>query len=282
MPQLNLESSYGFCVGDSVVLDTELSATDYSFQWANDGGLLPGETQSSLTVSEPGFYYVTVVAFSGCGTVSTMINVEEVVCTDTDSDGVIDADEDINDNGNLEDDDTDGDDIPNYLDDDDDGDGVATSVEINIVLGRNTMHPFVDTDNDTIENYLDNDDDGDGVLTIDEDYNNNGDPTDDDTNNNMIPDYLESSVALNVEHFNAIEFKLFPNPAKGKVNIQFANSSSEVVTVNVLNLQGKLILPAMEVQEQSLSLDISTLESGLYFVTLTTQSISVIQKLVVN
>jgi len=282
LPQLNLESSYGFCVGDSVVLDTELSATDYSFQWANDGGLLPGETQSSLTVSEPGFYYVTVVAFSGCGTVSTMINVEEVVCTDTDSDGVIDADEDINDNGNLEDDDTDGDDIPNYLDDDDDGDGVATSVEINIVLGRNTMHPFVDTDNDTIENYLDNDDDGDGVLTIDEDYNNNGDPTDDDTNNNMIPDYLESSVALNVEHFNAIEFKLFPNPAKGKVNIQFANSSSEVVTVNVLNLQGKLILPAMEVQEQSLSLDISTLESGLYFVTLTTQSISVIQKLVVN
>ncbi|WP_418638481.1 T9SS type A sorting domain-containing protein [Winogradskyella sp.] len=281
-PEIYLESNYSFCTGSTLVLETGLSVFDYYFEWDLNGNTIQGANLPSLTVTEPGEYAVVLYSTDfGCSSITHII-VEEFSCTDTDDDGVIDSDEDINDNGNLDDDDTDGDDIPNYLDDDDDGDGVATNVEINIVLGRNVSHVFVDTDNDLVENYLDDDDDGDGVLTIDEDYNNNGDPTDDDTNNNMIPDYLESSVALNVEHFNAIEFKLFPNPAKGKVNIQFANSSSEVVTVNVLNLQGKLILPAMEVQEQSLSLDISTLESGLYFVTLTTQSISVIQKLVVN
>ena len=217
LPYLDFESDYSFCLGDTLVLDTELSASEYEFQWTHNGNLIPGETQPTLTVSEPGFYYVTVIAFSGCGSVSTMINVEEVVCTDSDDDGVVDSDEDINDNGNLNDDDTDGDDIPNYLDDDDDGDGVDTNAEINIVLGRNATHTFVDTDEDEIENYLDDDDDGDGILTIDEDYNNNGNPTDDDTNNNMIPDYLESSVALSVEDFNVIEFKLFPNPQKAKL-----------------------------------------------------------------
>ena len=282
LPELDIESSYDFCVGDSLILDTELSASDYSFQWATDSGPIPGEIQASLTITQPGLYYVTVIALSGCGTVSTMINVEEVVCTDTDNDGVIDADEDINDNGNLDDDDTDGDDIPNYLDDDDDGDGVATSVEINIVLGRNTMHPFVDTDNDTIENYLDNDDDGDGVLTIDEDYNNNGDPTDDDTNNNTIPDYLESAVALSLNEFEVSTFKIFPNPAKDEVTFQLTSSVFGTGIFNVYNIQGKAILKQLALDENTSTIDISSLESGLYFVELTIGNTATVQKLIVN
>ncbi|REG87257.1 T9SS type A sorting domain-containing protein [Winogradskyella sediminis] len=279
-----LQEHYTMCQGEAIVLDSGANANDYIIQWERNGFALFDETSSTLTVTESDIYGVGLIDInSGCySLIYTTVN--EVTCTDTDEDGVIDSDEDLNDNGDLEDDDTDDDGIPNYLDNDDDGDNVATIDEINIVLGRsnNTIHQFVDTDDDEIENYLDDDDDGDGILTIDEDYDNNGDPTDDDTNNNTIPDYLESSVALSVEHFNTIEFKLFPNPAKGKVNIQFVNSSIEVVTVNVINLQGKLILPEMKLQGQSPSLDISSLESGLYFVTLTTQSISVIQKLVVN
>ena len=44
--------------------------------------------------------------------------------------------------------------------------------------------------------YLDTDDDGDGVLTFKEDYDSNGNPADDDTNANGIPDYLDVTVAL--------------------------------------------------------------------------------------
>ncbi len=48
-----------------------------------------------------------------------------------------------------------------------------------------------DTDEDGIPNYLDTDDDNDGVLTRDEDANNDGDPTNDDSDNDGIPDYLD-------------------------------------------------------------------------------------------
>ncbi|MBU2928947.1 T9SS type A sorting domain-containing protein [Winogradskyella psychrotolerans] len=284
LPFLNIDDSYGFCTGESVTIDTGLNSSNYSFQWATDSGPILGETQASITVTQPGFYNVTVIALSGCGSVTTMINVEEVICADTDEDGVIDSDEDLNDNGDLEDDDTDDDGIPNYLDSDDDGDNVATIDEINIVLGRsnNTIHQFVDTDDDEIENYLDDDDDGDGILTIDEDYNNNGDPTDDDTNSNTIPDYLESSVALSLNEFNVTRFNMFPNPAKENVTIQLASSYFETGSVNIYNIQGKAILKYIKFEENSSILDISSLESGLYFVELTIGNTSTVQKLIVN
>lgn len=48
-----------------------------------------------------------------------------------------------------------------------------------------------DTDGDGTPNYVDSDDDGDGILTIYEDINKDGDPTNDDTNGNSIPNYLD-------------------------------------------------------------------------------------------
>ncbi|MEZ4974988.1 MAG: hypothetical protein R2802_00360 [Flavobacteriaceae bacterium] len=148
-------------------------------------------------------------------------------CLDTDSDGVADADEDINGNGNLDDDDTDGDTIPNYLDMDDD-DNVDTSIEIDsgsILNSLSATYSFIDTDNDLIENYLDDDDDGDGVLTIDEDYNQNGDPTDDDTNTNGVPDYLDNMVALSVSEWTTLSVKIYPNPATVSVTIDTGMNS---------------------------------------------------------
>ncbi len=48
-----------------------------------------------------------------------------------------------------------------------------------------------DTDEDGIPNYLDIDDDNDGILTRDEDANGDGDPTNDDTDGDGVPDYLD-------------------------------------------------------------------------------------------
>jgi len=55
---------------------------------------------------------------------------------------------------------------------------------------------FDDTDGDLIPNYLDTDDDGDGVLTRNEDANGDGDPTNDfsDPNKPTIPDYLNADI----------------------------------------------------------------------------------------
>ncbi len=76
---------------------------------------------------------------------------------DTDGDGVLDFNEDLNGNNNLDDDDTDQDGTPDYLDVDDDGDG---------------------------------------INTIDEDYDNDGNPMNEDSDGDQIPDYLDELDVL--------------------------------------------------------------------------------------
>lgn len=105
--------------------------------------------------------------------------VQSLETRDSDGDGVLDRDEDLNGDSNLENDDTDGDGLPNYRDADDDGDTMLTSVER--TLG--------DTDGDQVLNYLDSDDDNDGVPTALEGSG--------DSNGNSIPDYLERDVIGN-------------------------------------------------------------------------------------
>lgn len=76
---------------------------------------------------------------------------------------------------------------------DDDGDGIAS---IDEDLDGDGDPRNDDTDNNRVPNYLDNDDDGDGVLTKDEDKNGDGDPRNDfnDPNKPNVPDYLNRDV----------------------------------------------------------------------------------------
>lgn len=51
-----------------------------------------------------------------------------------------------------------------------------------------------DSDRDGLPNFKDTDDDGDGTATVDEDANGNLDPEDDDADNDGIPDYLDGGA----------------------------------------------------------------------------------------
>lgn len=283
IPYLSIEDTI-LCVDESVTIDTGLSSDDYAFLWYVDGFVISGETLPTLTVDSPGPYTVQVIDLQSSCSVMTEFWVTELPCPDADSDGVDDSEEDINNNGNLDDDDTDDDGIPNYLDDDDDGDNVSTEDEIAELPGRNnsSTHPFVDTDNDMIENYLDDDDDGDGVLTIDEDYNNNGDPTDDDTNSNMIPDYLEAAVALSLESLHKLSFKLYPNPAKDMVTVTLSQKILNTTEVSLVDIQGKTINIPKKEFNSTVELDVSTLNSGMYFIQLRSGNNIITEKLVVE
>jgi len=66
---------------------------------------------------------------------------------------------------------------------DSDGDRVPDNIE----------RLITDTDHDGTLNYLDADDDGDGKLTINEDTNHDGNPTNDDTDGDGTPDYLDNN-----------------------------------------------------------------------------------------
>jgi hypothetical protein len=176
---------------------------------------------------------------NGTPTVLTL-NLNVIDCqVDTDNDNVATADEDLNQDGNLANDDTDGDGIPNFLDDDDDGDLVLTNVELISLGGKTTS--YLDTDADGIPNYLDIDDDGDGISSINEDYNNNGDLSDDDLNNNGIADYLDNSVlGISPTIANIYDLTVYPNPVSDKVNFK-ANADFQLEDVKLTSINGKIM-----------------------------------------
>ena len=283
LPVIVINDEYFLCDdGSSITIESNLSISDYSFSWLNSLGYLIGDSNTQ-TIYQEGWYELFVVSNSnGCQSLSVTFLVVPIDCTDTDSDGVIDLDEDLNSNGNLDDDDTDLDSIANYLDDDDDGDNVPTIVEITVATGRSSsqMYAFIDTDNDFIENYLDDDDDGDNVLTIDEDYNNNGDPTDDDTNTNGIPDYLDNAVSLSVTEYTDNYFELFPNPANNEVTIKALNQISNISIIDILGKQvySKTINDSLT----ELKIDVSSFNTGLYIVKVLNNSKISIKKLIIQ
>jgi hypothetical protein len=184
---------------------------------------------------------------------------------DYDLDSVATADEDVNLDTNLANDDTDLDGIPNFADNDDDGDMVLTSAEYVFNRSSNSSSSYLDTDNDGILNYLDKDDDGDGILTINEDYNQNHNPADDDTNANNIPDYLESAVALAVNHFEAQNsIVIYPNPASSVLNID--NALNEPISnIAIYAINGAKV-KEIKSAEATQSISVADLQSGIYFV----------------
>jgi hypothetical protein len=199
------------------------------------------------------------------GEIKTVV-LRVVACgNDYDLDSVATADEDLNADTNLANDDTDADGIPNFIDNDDDGDMILTSVEYVFNRSANGALAYLDTDNDGILNYLDNDDDGDHILTINEDYDHNNNPADDDTNANTIPDYLESAVALGVNNFDIKKsVTIYPNPASSVLNID--NKSSETISnIAVYNINGSLI-KEIKSSEAMQAVPVSDLQSGIYFV----------------
>lgn len=192
---------------------------------------------------------------------------------DADNDSVSSASEDINNDTNLANDDTDFDGLPNYLDNDDDGDLVLTSVEYVFTKANNiSVNAILDTDNDGILNYLDNDDDGDNLLTFLEDYNHDGNPGNDDSNSNGMPDYLESAVALGVNPVSLTNdaIKLYPNPTSNVLNIQNntddTNASIEIYSINGVNVK------SFKATESLTTISVSDLQTGVYFVKVTTNN----------
>ncbi|RXR33052.1 T9SS type A sorting domain-containing protein [Flavobacterium piscinae] len=207
----------------------------------------------------------TLFAFFN-GTI-TQVKLMVIDCnTDYDLDSIANDLEDLNGDGNLYNDDTDGDGIPNFLDNDDDGDMVLTEFEYVFPNGRSSdAGDPLDTDADGIPNYLDNDDDGDGVLTINEDYNGNNNPMDDDTNSNEIPDYLDNQVALSLTENQLVKLiQIYPNPAENFISI--ANQSEwSIDKISIYAINGSKVKEVNNFNNNQ-TIDVSTLQSGLYLI----------------
>lgn len=85
---------------------------------------------------------------------------------------------------------------------------------------------------------------------------------------------------LSVEEFSSNDFALFPNPATSIVNIKLKNVSSGNASVEVIDVQGKIVM--QNVINESLQLNVRNLEAGLYFVKLKQNNNQTIKKLIIE
>ena len=76
-PDLTIANSTAKCPNTTHLLDTGLSATEYSFTWKRNGVLIPGQTSPSLTITQAGTYVATFTNLvTGCDPYSDEIKVE--------------------------------------------------------------------------------------------------------------------------------------------------------------------------------------------------------------
>lgn len=142
-------------------------------------------------------------------------------------------------------------------------------------LNGNLILIDTDTDADGRFNFKDNNDDGDTYTTINEDYNGNGNPMDDDLNSNTIPDYLDNLVSGNLlsnDFFNS-NFKLYPNPTYNFIVFEISTSFN----LEIFDTQSKLI---SKIENCASKIDVSNLESGIYFFKIEVENNFVIKKVV--
>lgn len=130
--------------------------------------------------------------------------------------------------------DTDNDGLFDYIDFDDDGDNVPTVFELDVFNADGDNNPLtnpLDTDQDGIPNYLDADDDGDGILTIDEDLNGDLDPTNDFTDPEVGPDYLNNEVTLSTvqELYREHSYKVDSAIELTLLDLVLTNAGREVI-----------------------------------------------------
>ncbi len=127
--------------------------------------------------------------------------------------------------------DTDGDNLLNFFDEDDDGDNVPTLIELGLDYINGEVEEPLDTDEDGISDYLDEDDDGDGVLTRNEDANGDLDPTNDETNPEIGPDYLNAEISITtvIDQYRIHSYSLKSDISLIISDLVLINSDEEII-----------------------------------------------------
>lgn len=77
------------------------------------------------------------------------------------------------------------------------------------------------------------------------------------------------------------EFKVYPNPASGKVNLHIQNSNATSFDLTITDILGKTILKS-KLQNNDTNLDISSLTNGIYLITLEGGGARVSKKLIIK
>jgi hypothetical protein len=95
--------------------------------------------------------------------------------------------------------------------------------------------------------------------------------------------YLASPVGIN-QDANAADFSVYPNPATDEVIINYPKFSDKDLEINILNCLSKIVCTKTDfsTQENSTVVDVSNLTSGMYFISIKNENISLVKKLIIH
>jgi hypothetical protein len=96
--------------------------------------------------------------------------------------------------------------------------------------------------------------------------------------NRFETEFVEET--LSISEFDSNEFKMYPNPANDVLHVKLNHITN--ADLGIYDIQGKLVLDRSVVQEQTIQLNISELQSGLYFVKLNIASKQIVKKLIIE
>lgn len=81
---------------------------------------------------------------------------------------------------------------------------------------------------------------------------------------------------------NQLVFSAYPNPATDVININWSKLSDEIADVTITDISGKKVFSAEVKMDTNAAINISTIQSGFYFLNIATESGSNTQKLLIQ
>lgn len=96
----------------------------------------------------------------------------------------------------------------------------------------------------------------------------------------ITPFSVSNCAFLGTTSLEKTNFKIYPNPAKNELNIEL-NEISDILETKIYNVLGNLVINQNSTNIQNRKIDISILDSGVYFVVLKNKSnISYIERFI--
>lgn len=87
---------------------------------------------------------------------------------------------------------------------------------------------------------------------------------------------------LSINDFDGVEVSVFPNPAKDKVTVTLSQNILNTLKVSLVDIQGKTIEVPKKAFSNTVEIDVSSLNVGLYFIQLSSGNNIVIEKLIIE
>lgn len=111
-----------------------------------------------------------------------------------------------------------------------------------------------------------------------------------DSNGELYIAGIESGIVykiiesnLSIDEYESFEVKLYPNPSKNETTLDISNGTTVIQSVNIYNIQGKLISTLSDFDTQLVTIPTKNLTIGMYFLEIiNSEGNSLIKKLIKN